>query len=125
MHRSDQVIHIHPLAPPKPLEGDRCNGCGVCCLSAPCPLGMALSGRRTGACKALRWNDAAALYRCGALTDPDAVSRAALPKGLHLFAPALAWLLGHLAQRWIAAGVGCDSSLQASPGLDDNAKHDR
>jgi hypothetical protein len=99
-----RVIHLHAAAPPKPPPGQACNGCGVCCTAAPCPLGMLLSRRRTGACVALQWQDGARQYRCGLLADP------------RRWLPALpaAWARG-LARRWIAAGQGCDSDLQASP----------
>jgi hypothetical protein len=82
------VIHIEPLAPPKPALGAACNGCGICCLSEPCPLGMLISLRRHGACAALRWNGGATPYRCGLATLS---------------------VLGPLTRRWIAAGRGCDS----------------
>lgn len=65
---------------------------------------MALSGQRSGACKALRWDDAQHLYRCGALTDPADV----LPVRWRW----LAGLLQRLARRWIAAGKGCDAALE-------------
>jgi len=107
-----QIIHIQPEAAAKPGQGAPCNGCGVCCLSEPCPLGMLLFGRRSGACKALRWDAAARQYRCGAVTAPQDVMRQALPHGLRWLAPAGAPLLGRLAYRWIAAGQGCDSSLE-------------
>ena len=99
-----QVLHIHPAAPAKPAVGEACNGCGVCCLSAPCPLGMVLSGRCTGACAAVRWDASQARYLCGAIRQPaDVVS------------PHLRWaapLLGRWAKRWVAAGIGCDAALE-------------
>jgi hypothetical protein len=104
------LIHIEPAAPSKPAAGDPCNGCGVCCLTEPCPLGRVLSGRRTGACAALRWGDGR--YRCGALSSPQALLEWRLPRGLHGLVPALARLLARLAGRWIAAGRGCDCSLE-------------
>lgn len=113
-----QVIHIHPEAPVKPALGMPCNGCGVCCLVEPCPLGMVLSRRRTGACNALRWQADLAIYRCGAIVEPEAVVRAALPASLRGLAVLLAPMLGRVGRRWVAAGVGCDSSLQVSPGED-------
>lgn len=114
------VIHIQPLAARKPAAGAPCNGCGVCCLSEPCPLGMLLSGRRSGACLAVRWDQAARQYRCGALTDATSVLRQVLPRGLRWLAPLVAPLLGRLGLRWIAAGQGCDSSLevQGRPGVE-------
>jgi hypothetical protein len=85
------VIRIHALAPAKPAFGTACNGCGVCCLSEPCPVGMLFSLRRDGACHALRWDVAAARYRCGLMTR-------------HALRPIVA--------RWIAAGRGCDSDAR-------------
>lgn len=110
-----RIIHIQPLAPSKPVLGQPCNGCGVCCLHEPCPLGMLLSGHRRGACTALRWEETLARYRCGAMVQPQEVLRAALPAGLGWLAPLLLPALRRLAGRWIAAGQGCDSSLEVSP----------
>ena len=100
-----RVIHIEPEAPPKPALGAPCNGCGVCCLAEPCPLGMLISRRRTGACDALRWNAEARRYQCGAISDPAGV-----------LGPRWAWgavVFSRLARRWVAAGVGCDADWQA------------
>lgn len=102
------VIHLHPHAPAKPAEGAACNGCGVCCAWQPCPLGVLASGRRLGACAALRWDEAQALYRCALVQDPAAVWPA-LPRLLQ-------GLVARLARRWIAAGAGCDCSAEATPG---------
>ena len=91
-----QVILIHPDAPPKPAEGEACNGCGVCCLSEPCPAGRIVSLKRTGACVALRWEPSTARYRCGLIAeDAGRMSR---------------WW-GRLMRRYIAAGHGCDAAL--------------
>jgi hypothetical protein len=103
---SSHIIRIEPSAPAKPPEGAACNGCGVCCLSEPCPLGMVLSRKRSGACVALRWDALEHRYYCGAVQGP--------------------WAF--LARRWISAGTGCDSTLQPlGPPVDpvgDNANHD-
>ncbi|KQP14253.1 hypothetical protein [Pseudorhodoferax sp. Leaf267] len=85
-----QVVHVQPRAPAKPAVGAPCNGCGLCCLAEPCPLGVLLSRRRHGACSALRWDDGQQRYLCGALDRP--------------------WL-APLARRWIAAGIGCDADI--------------
>jgi hypothetical protein len=103
---TERVIHLHPLAPPKPPPGAACNGCGVCCAAEPCPLGLALTRRRRGACAALRWDDAQARYRCGVLADTGATLR--MPRWAAPAARALA-------ARWIAAGAGCDSDLVPQP----------
>jgi uncharacterized cysteine cluster protein YcgN (CxxCxxCC family) len=83
-----RTIQIHAAAPVKPAWGAACNGCGVCCLAEPCPVGMLVSLRRRGACRALRWDTGAANYRCGLMKVPA---------------------LNTVVKRWIAAGRGCDS----------------
>lgn len=105
-----RTISIHPLAPAKVPQGAACNGCGVCCLYEPCPLGMLLSRKRSGACVALRWQQDR--YRCGVLVDPRGVLKLALPGRARWLEPLLAALLRRMGNRWIAAGTGCDSSLQ-------------
>jgi hypothetical protein len=95
-----RVIYLRPEAPPKPPEGATCNGCGVCCVAAPCPLGMLLSRRRIGRCRALKWDGTRAVYRCGVIDQPQ--------RWLPLLPPRWG---KRLASRWIAASVGCDSSL--------------
>lgn len=95
-----RVIHLHAIAPAKPDVGAPCNGCGMCCAIEPCPLGMVLSRRRTGACAALRWSHDERRYLCGALARPS---------------DWLPWLpeswARRLVRRWIAAGVACDAEL--------------
>jgi hypothetical protein len=98
------VIYLEPEAPIKPAAGDACNGCGVCCLSEPCPLGAVLSGRRFGPCDWVRWDAEARHYRCSAAD--DAGSR--LPGVPKVAVRALE----ALARRWIAAGKGCDCDLE-------------
>jgi hypothetical protein len=91
-----QIIHVHADAPLKPALGAACNGCGVCCLAEPCPVGVLVSGRLRGACAALRWDDATARYRCGVMGQPAARRGPAQ------------WLQA-AAAHLIAAGHGCDS----------------
>ena len=107
-----RIIHIQPEAPRKPSMGQPCNGCGVCCLYEPCPLGCLLSRRRRGPCLAVRWDDARTRYVCGALNEPEEVLAAALPAALARLAPGLARLFSRFAARWIAAGQGCDCELE-------------
>ncbi len=101
--QTEQVIHIHPGAPPKPAPGQPCNGCGICCLAEPCPLGVLLSGRRHGACRALVWDEGQMRYVCGALLG----HAPALPPPLR----PLRLPLQRAARRLIAAGIGCDCEL--------------
>ena len=116
MSKIPRIILIHPDAAAKPAPGAPCNGCGVCCLLEPCPLGMVLSRRRHGACVALRWVDEGRQYRCGALMAPVEVLQQVLPAPLRRWAP---WLspglapgLAWLAKRWIAVDQGCDSTVE-------------
>ncbi len=101
------MVQVHASAPAKPALGAPCNGCGVCCLAEPCPLGVVISRKRRGACDALRWRAGENRYVCGAVSEP----RTVLPAALRWLSPALS----RLARRWIAAGTGCDSSVEAAP----------
>lgn len=121
-----QIIHIHPDAPAKPPEGAPCNGCGVCCLLEPCPVGMLISRKRRGACTALVWSDASGRYRCGLMLSAGAEAEAGA-KGDADGAggpPQSAWRhpVRALALRWvrrvISAGSGCDASLEVSQQAD-------
>ncbi|MBC7619666.1 MAG: hypothetical protein H7293_11915 [Candidatus Saccharibacteria bacterium] len=112
MSKRYQRILIHPEAPSKPVPGAPCNGCGVCCLLEPCPLGMLLSKRRQGACVALQWNESLDLYRCGALSAPEVVLQSVLSHHLQGWIPVLSRALAFFAGRWIAVNQGCDSSLE-------------
>ena len=98
------VIHIHPAAPDKPLIGAPCNGCGVCCAAAPCPVSALVLKHRQHACPALMWIDSEQHYRCGIMIAPSR------------FIP---WLpqrfergFTYLARRWLALGIGCDSNVE-------------
>ena len=101
------VAWLQPSAPIKPALGAPCNGCGLCCLAEPCPIGIVVSRRRRGACRALRWDGLGNRYRCGMVSEPAAVL------GLDPRWP-LGWLAA-LARRWIAAGSGCDAQLEYTP----------
>lgn len=103
-----QIIHLHRAAPDKPMEGQPCNGCGVCCASEPCPIGIVVSRKLKGACKALFWSEGEQRYRCGLIVEPQHY----LPPGLRY----LSKVLSKFAYRYISAGSGCDSSLQARRG---------
>jgi hypothetical protein len=96
-----RTVWLHADAPRKPATGAACNGCGLCCAAEPCPLGMLLSRRRRGACRALHWDAAGGRYVCGALADP----------GRWLHALPRRWAR-RLVARWIGAARGCDSLLE-------------
>lgn len=109
------ILWLHPDAPAKPSEGAPCNGCGLCCLSEPCPLGMVVSRRRTGTCVALRWSEDDHRYRCAMVADPGGVTGWTHPWAVRA--------LSRLARRWIAAGAGCDARLTMT-GLPETSSHD-
>ena len=104
---TQRVIYLQAQAPTKPGVAATCNGCGVCCAWQPCPLGMLVSGRRHGACDALRWDAEARRYHCAVVAAP----RTLWPRLPALLHGPLAWV----ARRWIGAGLGCDSDLDATP----------
>ncbi|MBB1072918.1 hypothetical protein HUU62_00610 [Rhodoferax sp. 4810] len=117
----DQIL-IFAQAPAKPAVGAPCNGCGVCCLLEPCPLGVVLSGARHGRCHALRWQADALIYRCGAITETREVLAQRLPAWLHWALPLLTSALAVFAMRWVAAGKGCDCDVELEPAARPGAK---
>jgi hypothetical protein len=63
-----------------------------------------LLGHRRGACPALQWHTADARYFCGMVTEP-ARFLGWLPQSLEALA-------ARRCARWIAAGRGCDSTIE-------------
>lgn len=51
----------------KPVYGDPCNGCGICCIAQVCALGEALGDEKD--CKALIHN-VDGTFSCGLVVDP-------------------------------------------------------
>jgi hypothetical protein len=71
--RPEKVIHtvsVHADAPPKPAEGEPCNGCGICCSAGHCPVAWLFLPLGGGTCPALEWNGQAGRYYCGMVVDP-------------------------------------------------------
>src|SRR4051812_24495333 len=79
--------------PGKPLYGDPCNGCGLCCLSEQCPISLDIFGD-VGICPALM--DEGARWSCGLIVKPE------------LFFPALPAELSRLTALMLGQ-EGCDS----------------
>lgn len=101
MSTSWQTITIHRDAPTKPVPGEACNGCGICCTADPCPVARLFLWQWRGACRALIWEDSASRYHCGMLTDPARHSR--------VIPAACNGLAKRFFAKRIAAGAGCDS----------------
>ena len=98
-----RVILLRADAPTKPPTGAICNGCGLCCAHQPCPMGMLLSRRRQGRCRALTWQSSQRRYVCGVLVQP------------RRWLPWLPAALGkRLATRWISAAEGCDAAVETA-----------
>lgn len=95
-------IRLHAAAPEKPAAGAPCNGCGVCCAIAPCPLSRFLLGHRDGKCPALVWQ--VSRYACGLVVAPA--------EHLRWLPVRAVPLARRLALRWIAAGSGCDCDAE-------------
>ncbi len=100
-----QIIWLQPEAAAKPLIGQACNGCGVCCAAEPCPVARVFLWQWRGACRAVEWHADVKQYRCGMLLRPVHYVRY-LP--LWFEARCRSWI-----RRWIAAGVACDSDADA------------
>ena len=112
MKSAVRTIHIQADAPRKPLVGSVCNGCGVCCLAQPCPLGILLSLRRKGPCAVLRWDASNRMYRCGAIVSAPALVRRMLPWLTKKWQLTLGRGWVRFAKRSVAAGRGCDCHLE-------------
>jgi hypothetical protein len=102
IHKMIQTLQLHADAPPKPAEGESCNGCGMCCAAEKCPVAWLFLPRGRGSCAALEWNGGVRRYRCGMIVHPASYIR---------------WLPRNWEDRagsWfayrIAAGSGCDFS---------------
>jgi hypothetical protein len=98
-----QTIPLHAAAPVKPAYGAACNGCGVCCAYATCPLGRIVFLRRRGPCPALRWSVAQSRYHCGLAVAPGDY--------LAWLPAALSGFVARSVLRRIAANTGCDATV--------------
>lgn len=84
-------------APTKPLYGQPCNGCGLCCVMQQCPVSAQLFGPKE-LCPALEAVGEA--YTCGLIASPSRYFDA--PEwGAALVGEAIGMILG--------AGTGCDA----------------
>lgn len=83
---------------PKPLYGDPCNNCGICCLLSRCPISMAIFGNSDEVCPALE--PVGKAFTCGLVTctaefvDADKWGGPALTEAFALMT---------------GAGLGCDA----------------
>lgn len=85
--------------PDYPGYGEKCNGCGQCCLDQPCPVSRNLLLWSDGRCTALVLDKG--IYRCGMMTTPDKFSQYIPRRGRNQAAENVREMLG--------AGVRCDT----------------
>ncbi len=79
-------------APEKPKFGQPCNGCGFCCASEVCEIGLGIFGKDTPApCPAMTFKRGR--FECGAVNAADKMGPA---EGLYL-------------RLRLGIGLGCDS----------------
>jgi len=90
----------------KPAYGTPCNGCGACCVTALCPLGVHVLGAQPGPCPALE--DAGPMFGCGLVAHPERYAPVlAARHGREALQQAAAYLVG--------VGSGCDARLASEP----------
>lgn len=99
-----QTVELHPLFPPKPDYGARCNGCGVCCAAEPCPVAHLFLFQFSGKCRALLWQEDASRYVCGMAVCPD--------RYVSLIPEKWRARAGSFFASRIAAGTGCDFAAE-------------
>lgn len=102
-----QPVRLKDGKAPKPRHGDPvCNGCGLCCLAEPCPLGQIIFGKQSGRCPALE--DHGERFACGLVVDPAKYS----PVRAAMVGEAL---LREAAQHFTGTGLGCDAHVAGEP----------
>lgn len=99
----------------KPVYGDPCNGCGVCCIAQVCDLGKELGDDQS--CKALMRNPNRS-FSCGLVVDPYRFmpeSELAVWKFIDVQGGGRAGeeRLKQLNASLLGAGRGCDSDDEA------------
>ena len=84
---------------PKPMYGDPCNGCGLCCIAVQCPISVAVFGEAS-ICPALE--QAGNSWACGLVRNTAEYVPDITEWGGKTLTEAFALMLG--------AGLGCDGS---------------
>lgn len=84
---------------PKPLYGNPCNGCGMCCIAVQCPVSLALFGEQV-LCPALE--QAGTALGCGLMRNTSDYVPDVPSWGGKALTEAFALMIG--------AGLGCDGA---------------
>ncbi|MBI5178489.1 MAG: hypothetical protein HZA04_04450 [Nitrospinae bacterium] len=98
--RRVEDLDMHKDAPPRPKVGEPCNGCGLCCAYAPCPMAQVRLWQEEGWCSALEWHDGEKRYRCGLVIAPD--------RHIWYIPRLLRKMAGRYFSRGLATAHGCD-----------------
>lgn len=76
-------LQVMAAAPTKPNLGEKCNGCGLCCIYTTCSVAKLLLRKFSGSCPALQWNCQKNQYRCGLLEHSQQYIFKRFPKVFH------------------------------------------
>ncbi len=93
-------LQMEKDAPPRPKFGEPCNGCGLCCAYAPCPMAEFYLWQLKGWCRALEWHAGEKRYLCGLVAAPD--------RHIWYIPRFLRNAAGRYFSRGVARGSGCD-----------------
>ncbi len=94
-----EAVHGVGGPPRKPAEGQSCNGCGLCCAIALCPLAVELLEAAKAPCPAMEF--AEGRFWCGLARRPSR----------YLGTPRFSdRLLGPMIRTALDIGEGCDAS---------------
>ena len=52
------------MLPKQPAEGEKCNGCGACCIAQRCQIAVMANGERKGPCEFLIMNVKEKKFAC-------------------------------------------------------------
>jgi hypothetical protein len=90
---------VGPGPPRKPAEGEACNGCGLCCAIALCPLAAEFLDAAEPPCPAMEFADGR--FWCGLARRPSRYFGTPA-SGNRLIRP--------MVQQALSIGEGCDAS---------------
>jgi hypothetical protein len=88
--------------PPKPKEGQPCNGCGYCCMEEPCQVAesvLHIDPTVNKPCPALEWQDGR--FYCGLIRNMSRYTD---------IRQEFDGFMGAMFSKWLGVGEGCCAS---------------